>query len=91
MPMERNSLSDLQYVAAMRMMCRPMTSEKLIVNNPMYWQVYPTKLALVLVRKVSKAFGENLKGMHFIILGLAFKPNADDMREAPNNVVIIES
>jgi UDPglucose 6-dehydrogenase len=45
---------------------------------------------LVLVRKVCKAFGENLKGMRFAVWGLAFKPNTDDMREAPSRVIIKE-
>ncbi len=45
---------------------------------------------LVLVRKVCKAFGENLKGLRFAIWGLAFKPNTDDMREAPSRVIIKE-
>jgi UDPglucose 6-dehydrogenase len=37
----------------------------------------------VLVEKVVKAFGENLKGRQFGVWGLAFKPETDDMREAP--------
>ncbi len=45
---------------------------------------------LVLVRKVCKAFGENLKGLRFAIWGLAFKPNTNDMREAPSCVIIKE-
>jgi UDPglucose 6-dehydrogenase len=45
---------------------------------------------LVLVRKVCNAFGENLKGMRFAIWGLAFKPNTDDMREAPSVVIVKE-
>ena len=45
---------------------------------------------MVLVRKVCKAFGESLKGMRFAIWGLAFKPNTDDMREAPSRVIIKE-
>lgn len=45
---------------------------------------------LVLVNKITKAFGENLSGKHFAIWGLAFKPNTDDMREAPSRIIISE-
>lgn len=44
----------------------------------------------VLVDKVVGHFGEDLKGRHFALWGLAFKPNTDDMREAPSLVVIDE-
>jgi UDPglucose 6-dehydrogenase len=44
----------------------------------------------VLVKKITKAFGEQLSGLRFAIWGLAFKPNTDDMREAPSRVVITE-
>jgi UDPglucose 6-dehydrogenase len=44
----------------------------------------------VLVKKITKAFGEQLNGLRFAIWGLAFKPNTDDMREAPSRVVITE-
>jgi UDPglucose 6-dehydrogenase len=38
----------------------------------------------VLVRKLITRFGEDLRGKHFALWGLAFKPNTDDMREAPS-------
>ncbi|MEO8003613.1 MAG: UDP binding domain-containing protein, partial [Betaproteobacteria bacterium] len=41
-----------------------------------------------LLEKVRIRFGEQLDGKHFAIWGLAFKPNTDDMREAPSRVVI---
>ncbi|WP_186758623.1 UDP-glucose dehydrogenase family protein [Echinicola salinicaeni] len=44
----------------------------------------------VLVNKVKKHFGEDLRGMTFALWGLSFKPNTDDMREAPAIVIIDE-
>jgi UDPglucose 6-dehydrogenase len=44
----------------------------------------------VLVDKVVARFGEDLTGRTFAIWGLAFKPNTDDMREAPSRVIIGE-
>ena len=38
---------------------------------------------LHLVDKVKKYFNNNLQGKHFALWGLAFKPNTDDIREAP--------
>jgi UDPglucose 6-dehydrogenase len=42
----------------------------------------------VLVNKVKKHFGEDLSGLVFAVWGLAFKPQTDDMREAPSIVII---
>lgn len=44
----------------------------------------------VLSRKVKEHFGEDLSGMTFAMWGLSFKPNTDDMREAPAGVIIDE-
>lgn len=44
----------------------------------------------VLVEKVKKRFGEDLTGKTFALWGLSFKPNTDDMREAPSLVIIDE-
>ncbi|MCG5260136.1 UDP-glucose/GDP-mannose dehydrogenase family protein [Cupriavidus gilardii] len=41
----------------------------------------------VLGDKVVRRFGEDLSGRTFAIWGLAFKPNTDDMREAPSRVL----
>ncbi|HEX3062389.1 MAG TPA: UDP-glucose/GDP-mannose dehydrogenase family protein, partial [Usitatibacter sp.] len=44
----------------------------------------------VVADKVAKRFGEDLAGRTFALWGLAFKPNTDDMREAPSRVIIAE-
>ncbi|HET7421717.1 MAG TPA: UDP binding domain-containing protein, partial [Candidatus Dormibacteraeota bacterium] len=38
----------------------------------------------VMADKIAKRFGDNLAGKRFAMWGLAFKPNTDDMREAPS-------
>jgi UDPglucose 6-dehydrogenase len=42
----------------------------------------------LLITMVQKHFGKDLRGKRFAVWGLAFKPNTDDMREAPAVVVI---
>jgi UDPglucose 6-dehydrogenase len=42
----------------------------------------------VLARKVQARFGADLKGRCIAVWGLAFKPNTDDMREAPSLALI---
>jgi UDPglucose 6-dehydrogenase len=42
----------------------------------------------VLGQKVAARFGPNLAGQHFALWGLAFKPNTDDMREAPARALL---
>jgi UDPglucose 6-dehydrogenase len=44
----------------------------------------------ILVEKIEKRFGKDLSGKKFALWGLAFKPNTDDMREAPSRVIIQE-
>jgi len=44
----------------------------------------------VLAKKIVARFGEDLSGRHFALWGLAFKPNTDDMREAPSRVLLQE-
>ena len=42
----------------------------------------------VLVQKVFARYGSDLSGKTFALWGLAFKPNTNDMRDAPSRVVI---
>jgi len=44
----------------------------------------------VLVNKITSRLGDDLSGRSFAVWGLAFKPNTDDMREAPSRVILPE-
>ena len=44
----------------------------------------------ILIAKITKRFGDDLSNHRFAVWGLAFKPNTDDMREAPSRFIIAE-
>ena len=44
----------------------------------------------VLSQKITRHFGANLAGKHFALWGLAFKPNTDDMRDAPSRTLLAD-
>jgi UDPglucose 6-dehydrogenase len=48
------------------------------------------KQKLHLLPKIKRYFKDNLKGKRFALWGLAFKPNTDDIREAPALYIIDE-
>ena len=43
---------------------------------------------LVLFNRLIDRYNGNIKGKHFAVWGLSFKPNTDDMREAPSVIII---
>jgi UDPglucose 6-dehydrogenase len=47
-----------------------------------------TRQKEILVEKMRRHFGERLPGCTIALWGLAFKPNTDDMREAPSRTIV---
>ena len=45
---------------------------------------------IYIIPKIKKYFNDNIKEKHFAVWGLAFKPNTDDIREAPALYIIDE-
>ena len=41
-----------------------------------------------LLEKITRRFGGDLAGKRFAVWGLAFKPNTDDIREAPSRIIV---
>lgn len=48
-----------------------------------------SRMPALFVQKIRRHFGD-VKGLRFGVWGLAFKPNTDDMREAPSIIIINE-
>ena len=44
----------------------------------------------LLISRLIQHFGPDFTGLKFAVWGLAFKPNTDDMREAPSRIIIQE-
>lgn len=48
------------------------------------------KQKMKMVDKITEVLGADLKGKRIAVLGVTFKPNTDDMREAPSLVILPE-
>ncbi|HJW56726.1 MAG TPA: UDP-glucose/GDP-mannose dehydrogenase family protein, partial [Burkholderiaceae bacterium] len=72
-------------VQALTRTAREHDRELLILNAVQKVNIRQKQL---LGKKIVRRFGGDLRGRHFAIWGLAFKPNTDDMREAPSRVLL---
>jgi UDPglucose 6-dehydrogenase len=77
--------------------CFPKDVQALVQTSNKYGYDYSTlnavirvndKQKLVLADKILEYFNGDVKGLHIAIWGLAFKPNTDDIREAPALYII---
>ncbi|MBU1689865.1 MAG: UDP-glucose/GDP-mannose dehydrogenase family protein [Gammaproteobacteria bacterium] len=72
-------------VQAMQRTAKEYGSELRILNAV---EVANERQKEVLLDKITARFGNDLSGKSIAIWGLAFKPNTDDMRDAPSRVLI---
>lgn len=72
-------------VQAMQRTAKEYGSELRILNAV---EVANERQKEVLLDKITAKFGNDLSGKNIAIWGLAFKPNTDDMRDAPSRVLI---
>ncbi len=74
-------------VQALVQVAKENSSDALILNAT---EEVNARQKQVLAQKVISHFGGNLNGKHIAVWGLSFKPNTDDMREAPSIIIINE-
>ncbi len=72
-------------VQAMQRTAKEYGSELRILNAV---EVANERQKEVLLDKITAKFGNDLSGKNIALWGLAFKPNTDDMRDAPSRVLI---
>jgi len=72
-------------VQAMQRTAKEYGSELRILNAV---EVANERQKEVLLDKITAKFGDDLSGKNIALWGLAFKPNTDDMRDAPSRVLI---
>jgi UDPglucose 6-dehydrogenase len=72
-------------VQAMQRTAKEYGSELKILNAV---EVANERQKEVLLDKITARFGNDLSGKNIALWGLAFKPNTDDMRDAPSRVLI---
>jgi UDPglucose 6-dehydrogenase len=56
----------------------------------MLWKKSTLDKKTIIIPKIKNYFSNNLKGKKFALWGLAFKPDTDDIREAPAQYIVDE-